>query len=252
MIQIGLLVAALLLGKDGFFQAIEARDTVAVRKMLAEDAALASAQNDQGLSAVQQALFTLVKGEGFLPVGENEVLRAVVAAKPKLDIHDAAAVGTAADVKRLLAEDASRARVTNKFGWTPLHVAAFAGNTETAKVLLAAGADIHARAGSKFRNTPLQVALLTGEYATTKLLLENGADPLDRQAKGFAPIHEAAFLGRVDLIELLLAHGAELNSRSDDGRTALSEAVRGKHAAAAEVLKAKGAVMGEVKGEEGE
>ena len=55
-------------------------------------------------------------------------------------------------------------------------------------------------------------------------------------------MHEASLLGRIDLIQLLLDHGAEINSRSDSGRTPLGEAIRGKHAEAAELLRSKGAV----------
>jgi ankyrin repeat protein len=220
--------------KEDFRKAARAGDVETVRRMLAEDPSLAD-------GAVQAALFILVKGEGFLPPQQNEILKMVVAAKPKLDLYDAAAVGTAEQVAAMLHADASAVRAKNELGWTALHVAAFAGNVETARVLIDAGADIHVRAKTRFRNTPLQVALLTGQYGTAKLLLERGADPLDRQAEGFAPIHEAAFLGRADLVQLLLDHGAELNSRSDDGRTAVAEAERGKHQAVVKLLREKGA-----------
>jgi hypothetical protein len=220
--------------REDFRKAARARDTATVKRMLAEDPTLAN-------GAVEAALFILVKGEGFLAPQENEILKMVVAAKPKLDLYDAAAVGTGEQVAAMLRANADAVRATNELGWTALHVAAFAGNVETAKVLIDAGADIHLRAKTRFRNTPLQVALLTGQYGTAKLLLDRGADPLDRQAQGFAPIHEAAFLGRADLVQLLLDHGAEVNSRSDDGRTALTEAERGKHEALVKLLREKGA-----------
>ncbi len=220
-------------GED-FRKAARAGDVATVKRMLAADPSLAN-------GAVEAALYIIVKGEGVLPPEENEILKLVVAAKPELDLYDAAAVGTAEQVAAILRADANAVRATNEFGWTALHVAAFAGNAATARVLVDAGADIHLRARSSFRNTPLQVALLTGQYSTAKLLLERGADPLDRQAEGFAPIHEAAFLGRADLVQLLLDHGAEVNSRSDDGRTALSVAAKGKHTAVLELLRAKGA-----------
>jgi uncharacterized protein len=220
--------------KEDFQKALQARDAAGVKRMLADDPSLANGN-------VQSALFILVKGEGFLAPEENELLKAVVGAKPKLDLYDAAAVGTAEQVAAMLRADANAVRALNEDGWSALHVAAFAGNVATARALIDAGADIHLRAKTRFRNTPLQVALLTGQYGTAKLLLERGADPLDRQAKGFAPIHEAAFLGRADLVQLLLDHGAELDSRSDDGRTAVSEAERGKHEELVKLLREKGA-----------
>lgn len=219
---------------EDFRKAARANDVETVKRMLAADPSLAN-------GSVEAALFILVKGEGFLPPERNEILKLVVAAKPKLNLYDAAAVGTAEQVAAMVRADPNAVRAMNQDGWTALHVAAFAGNVATARVLIDAGADIHLRAKSRFRNTPLQVALLTGEYGTAKLLLERGADPLDRQAQGFAPIHEAAFLGRADLVQLLLDHGAELNSRSDDGRTAISEAERGKHEDVVKLLREKGA-----------
>ena len=54
-------------------------------------------------------------------------------------------------------------------------------------------------------------------------------------------MHEAAFLGRIDIIELLLDHGAELNSRTDDGRSPPTEAKRHNETAAVEFLKSRGA-----------
>ncbi|MDQ6802604.1 MAG: ankyrin repeat domain-containing protein [Acidobacteriota bacterium] len=61
-----------------------------------------------------------------------------------------------------------------------------------------------------------------------------------RQARGFTPMHEAALLGRADLIELLLAHGAEINSMADNGHTPMAEAIRGRHEDTAALLKSKG------------
>jgi cytohesin len=62
-----------------------------------------------------------------------------------------------------------------------------------------------------------------------------------RQERGFAPIHEAAFLGRRDLIDLLLEKGADINARGNDGRNAITEAIRGGHPELADYLRAKGA-----------
>ena len=43
-----------------------------------------------------------------------------------------------------------------------------------------------------------------------------------------------------DLVDLLLAHGAEIGARGDDGRTAVSEALRGGHPSLADYLRSKG------------
>ena len=71
-----------------------------------------------------------------------------------------------------------------------------------------------------------------------------------RGGEGFAPIHDAAFHGRVDLIQMLLDSGADMNARSNGGETPLGTAVRAGRAEAAAFLRGKGAK--ERKLEEGE
>jgi ankyrin repeat protein len=195
-------------------------------------------------SEIMKALFRIEKG--FIAPQKNEALQALLAKKPELTFFEACGVGDAARVRALLEEKPALINEWTSFGWTPLHLAAFSGNVETAKLLLDRGAAVNVRAKSKFHNTPLQAAMLTAQYDTTKLLLEHGADAMVRQNKGFSPIHEAALLGRLDFLELLVAHGAELDVRANDGRTALTEAIRGKHPEVVAYLRAKGVPGGEI------
>ena len=238
------LILLLALPQAEFFKAIDARDAIAVDSMLQREPALVTARDERGASAVTKALFALVKGEGFMDPPKNTVLQAILARSPKLDIYETAALGTVPQLESMLRADAEALARPNRFGWTLLHMSAFAGNAATTEMLIRRGASIHVRAKSRFRNTPLQTALLTGQYATAKLLLDAGADPLVRPSKGFTPMHEAALLGRRDIIELLLERGAELNSVADNGHTPLAEAVRGGHTELVEWMKTKGAVVG--------
>ena len=244
-----LLLVAMIIGitipvmaEDDFLKAVSSGDVATVKSMLARDPALANAKNAKGTSAVINALF-INKGEGFLEPAKNEMLHAVLAQKPTLDIFETAALGTATQLDAMLT-DADTVKSRNHFGWTLLHMSAFGGNVATTELLLKKGAAIDARAGSKFRNTPLQTALLSSQYATAKILLDHGADALVRQSKGFTPMHEAALNGRQDIVQLLLDHGAEINSVADNGETPLAEAIRGKHEDVVAWLKTKGAVVG--------
>lgn len=243
------LLAALIIGitipamaEDDFLKAVNAGDLATVQSMLARDPALANARNDKGTSAVLSALF-INQGEGFLDPAKNEMLQAILAQKPHLDIFETAAVGTAAQLDAMLT-DADAVNRRTHFGWTLLHLSAFGGNVATTELLLKKGAAIDARAGSQFRNTPLQTALLSNQYATAKVLLDHGADALVRQSKGFTPMHEGALSGRIDILQLLLDHGAEINSVADNGQTPLAEALRGKHDDVVAWMKTKGAVIG--------
>ncbi len=244
MILVFALISLLAADEAAFLKAVSANDAAAVRTMLDADPALVNAHTPKGTSAVIASMFILRNKETFIPPQENEVLKAVLAKKPKLDLFETAALGTPEQLEAMLKTSAVTAR---SFGWTPLHLAAFAGNVANAELLIAKGADVNARAETKFRNTPLQAALLSGQYATAKLLLDHGADALVRQARGFTPMHEAAELGRQDLIQLLLDHGAELNSRSDSGETPLAEAIRRKHDGLVAWMKEKGAKVEEEK-----
>jgi ankyrin repeat protein len=243
------LLAAVIIGitipamaEEDFLKAVNSGDLATVQSMLARDPALANARSAKGTSAVTAALF-INKGEGFVDAAKNEVLKAILAQKPQLDIFEVAALGTAAQLESML-NDAEAVHRRNAFGWTLLHLSAFGGNVATTELLLKKGAAIDARAGSHFRNTPLQTALLSNQYATAKILLEHGADALVRQSKGFTPMHEGAISGRIDILQLLLDHGAEINSVADNGQTPLAEAIRGKHEDVVAWMKAKGAVVG--------
>jgi ankyrin repeat protein len=224
---------------DALFKAVRARDVATVNAMLGADPSLLNAKEKE-FGIVEVALF-LNDGQGFVPMQSNATLQAVLAHKPRFDVFALAALGDATELRRRLIADASLVHARNHFGWTLLHMAAFAGNVPNARLLLDQGADVNERAKTKFRNTPLLVAMLLGQCDVAKLLLDRGADVLDRQSLGFTAMHEAALLGRNDIIQLLLDRGAEINSRTDDGRSPLSEAIRGKHAEAVELLKSKGA-----------
>jgi ankyrin repeat protein len=251
VLMMTMMLAVLLANQDSFLKAVADRDADSVRTMLAGDPSLANAKNSKGSSAVIAALFAIRKGEEAFPEpATNATLQAILAAKPQLDVYETAAVGTAPQLEAMLRGDAEALKRPNAFGWTLLHLAAYAGNAGTTELLIRKGADVNVRALSKFRNTPLQTALLTGQFATAKLLLEHGADVLVRQAKGFTPMHEAALLGRADLIERLLAHGAEINSMADNGHTPLAEAIRGHRDNLVALMKSKGATLAPTPNEE--
>lgn len=190
-------------------------------------------------SPITAALFHN-EGEGFTPPASNKALQALLAQHPTLTFFEACGVGDTAEIARQLKRDPKLATSWTPGGWSALHLAAFSGAPGAVEMLLERGAEVNVHARNKFKNTPLQAALLSGQLATARLLLERGADPLARQALGFTPLQEAALLGRRDLVDLLLGAGAEVNSRADDGRNAVTEALRGKHPEIADYLRSKG------------
>ena len=120
--------------------------------------------------------------------GQHEEVAAMLAEDPELDVFEAAALGKADRVRKLLAENPSRANAYGDDGFQPLTLACFYGHVEAAKVLLDAGADpttlgrnphiqtnaLHAAVASENKGPELR-------YELAELLLERGADPSIRQ-----------------------------------------------------------------------
>jgi ankyrin repeat protein len=94
----------------------------------------------------------------------------------ELPIHDAARMGTQADVERLLRAAPQDRDARTGLGATPLHYAAMNADSGPLKALVAAGAKPNARDGEG--RTPLHMAAFATRPANAKLLLQAGADPL--------------------------------------------------------------------------
>jgi len=101
-------------------------------------------------------------------------------------IHDAARLGTAAEVQKLLRADPAARDVRNQLGATPLHLAATNPDSGPLKALLAVGAD--ARARDKEDLTPLHMAAYSDKSEHARLLLEAGADVDAKSAGGRTPL----------------------------------------------------------------
>ena len=95
-------------------------------------------------------------------------------------------------------------------GLTPLFFAARSGDVESARLLIAAGADPNDRLPDG--TSPLVMAAYSGRGEVGALLLDKGADPNDMGA-GYTPLHAAILKSDVSLVKALLAHGANPNIR---------------------------------------
>ena len=102
-------------------------------------------------------------------------------------------------------------------GHTPLLFAARRGDVASARLLVAAGADVDAAAASG--TSPLVVAAHSGHAALAAFLLEAGADPGAADA-GYAALHAAVLRGDPDLVRALLAHGADPDAVLERGTPA--------------------------------
>lgn len=158
------------------------------------------------------------------------------------EMVDAATVGDEMRLREMLEDDGAMANVYGVDGWTPLHLAAHFGHTNTVRWLLGAGADVHARSRNDLANQPLHAAAAgRASVELLTLLLDAGADVNARQRGGFTPVQATAQNGDLAATQLLLARGADAQARTDSGQTALAFALEGGHDAVARLLREHGA-----------
>jgi ankyrin repeat protein len=99
-------------------------------------------------------------------------------------------------------------------GLTPLLFAALDGDVDSARKLLAAGADVDAVAA--VGTSVLVMAVHRGYRELVTLLLEAGANP-NAAGAGYTALHSAVLRGDADVVERLLDSGADLNPRLANG-----------------------------------
>jgi ankyrin repeat protein len=208
------------------FEAVHDGDAARLRALLEEDPGLAAAGGQDGVSLLLTAQYAM----------SEELVAAVLAAEPELDVHEAAAVGDSDRLRDLLDGRPELARAFAVDGFAPLHLAAFFRRPDAARVLLDRGADANAQALNKTRVAPLHSAAASADRDSARLLLAAGADPNARQEGGFVPLHSAAAAGDRELVELLLESGADRAAETDDGRTPAALARERGHGELAEQL----------------
>jgi hypothetical protein len=86
------------------------------------------------------------------------------------------------------------------------------------ELLLDAGADVGV--SNRWGRTPLHVAARRGCGNVAKLLLARGADPDATTKEGWTPLHVASMSGKSELVKILETGGADVNATDDDGKTA--------------------------------
>ena len=115
-----------------------------------------------------------------------------------------------------------------------LHHAVIDRNTKLVKYLVDHHANVNLlrekSSEEKQEMTPLMFSILKKNYDITKILIEHGADVnLQRPSDHATPLHVAAYVGDIDTAQFLLKKGAHLNAKTDNGVTALRDAIYGRN-----------------------
>ena len=141
------------------------------------------------------------------------------------------------DVNARLHQEKPTVRALNELqfeGATPIFLAAEVNNLEVIKVLVAAGGDPNIP--TAYGTTALMVAAGAGTdvqrarsieergmaVETARYLLDHGADVNAVGEFGWTPLHNAAYQGLTDVIELLIDRGAKTETKDKLGQTPLS------------------------------
>jgi ankyrin repeat protein len=177
-------------------------------------------------SEAVQALYAgdRARGEALLTPGRESVF-------------EAAAFGRVGRLGELLSEQPELVRSWSDDGFTPLHLACFAGGAETTRFLVEHGADLEALARASFAQVrPLGTAAFARDHESARVLLEAGADANGRGEGRFTPLHSAAQNGDLELVRLLLRFGADPGVAAADGRTPVGLAREAGHEECAALL----------------
>ena len=112
-------------------------------------------------------------------------------------------------------------------GDTPLHIAAAAYQTELVRILIDAGADVHAR--NRLGDQPIHAASVgipgsrcwnpSAQAATIRCLVTAGADPNATDKRGVAPLHRAVRTRCAVAVKTLLECGAAPMRPNGNGST---------------------------------
>jgi uncharacterized protein len=194
---------------EDLFAAIDAGDVDCVRATLDANPSLAMARDHEAVSALLRARYRR----------DRALVEAVKARVASLDAFEAATFGDLDRLAVLLAADPDLTERRSGDGFTALHLAAFFGQDDAVRLLLARGADPDARGTGWMTGTPLNAAASARHATVVALLLEAGADPDAAQRGGWTPLHSAAHNGDPRTVELLLAHGADPAAMDDDSRS---------------------------------
>ena len=176
-----------------------------------------------------QGLMRYLEPSAFYPDGNSGQLQLLIMAVDRGDMAVLRRLFIAAPKLSTVREGGSRC--------SPIHWAAFKGDTNILSLLIEQGEDINRR-GTWSDITPLH---LVRDARTAKLLIHSKADIEALDNQGQTPLMWAAERGKSGVAESLIAAGSKIDHEDHSGATALSLATFHKHDALVELLLRSGA-----------
>lgn len=158
-------------------------------------------------------------------------------ASEETTLHSACRYNFPNVVREIVKQDKRLVNDTDIHWNTPLHAAALGGFSETASILIEAGADLEAK--NYYEWTPLTVACKNGDFDTVSKLLGAGASVHSVDKMKNRPLHIAAQFGNESVINLLLSRKDVKDfvcKRNANKKNCLDVAIEEDHRNVVEVL----------------
>ena len=184
-----------------------------VREIIGRDPSVVRAAHDEnGLSVLMIARYA----------HRLDLVEVLLTAHPVLNLFEAAALGRLEEIRDIIAREPFTVSEWSVDGFSPLHLAAYFGQCEAARLLLERGAVGSAVSRNWLGVTPLHSAVAGRHRELVELLLSRGAEAAvnARQSGGWTALHSAAQHGDKDTIAVLLQHGADISIRNAEGKRA--------------------------------
>ncbi|KAK8647505.1 hypothetical protein V6N13_121240 [Hibiscus sabdariffa] len=142
------------------------------------------------------------------------------------DLFKAAETGESSIFKSLSEEHLSKSlKLRNEDGRSLLHVAVSSARPEVVKVLSASVDESVVNSTDEEGWGPIHSAASIGNLEIMEILLSKGANVNVKNDGGRTALHYAASKGWLKIAELLISHGAEVDATDRTGQTPLMNAV---------------------------
>ena len=142
-------------------------------------------------------------------------------------LHNCGKYAQHSETAKLLIKHGAKVNFQNKYGYTPLHLAASNDDPSVSRILLENGADPIIK--DRFGRAPLHMAVELDRRNSARLLIEYPETDINAQNNGnMTALHQCSYYGYLEICSLLIDHGAVLDLKNKQGQTPLESAVERK------------------------
>lgn len=125
-------------------------------------------------------------------------------------------------------------------GGTLMHMAAFMNDIQALEVFILAGGDVNVR-DEEYEDTPLHIAAWEGNLEIARVLIKEGSSINSLNNSLSTPLHYAVFNDHLQLVKELIKSGADVSLSTKDGKTAYQISIDKGHNEITKILLENGA-----------